>query len=79
VRLVLDTNIVLSALLWRGTPYQLLTRINQTSTLQLVSSPVMLEELADVLNAPAVHQTPVRHRAKRCADTGRLFAGGGVD
>jgi putative PIN family toxin of toxin-antitoxin system len=49
VRLVLDTNIVLSGLLWRGTPYQLLTQIKQTRTLQLVSSPVMLEELADVL------------------------------
>ncbi len=49
MRLVLDTNIVLSGLLWRGTPYQLFTRIKQTRTLQLVSSPVMLEELADVL------------------------------
>lgn len=49
MRLVLDTNIVLSGLLWRGTPYQLLTRIKQTRTLQLVCSPVMLEELADVL------------------------------
>jgi len=49
VRLVLDTNIVLSGLLWRGTPYQLLTQIKQTRTLQLVSSPMMLEELADVL------------------------------
>ena len=49
MRLVLDTNVVLSGLLWRGTPYQLLTHIKQTRTLQLVSSPVILEELADVL------------------------------
>ena len=49
MRLVLDTNIVLSGLLWRGAPYQLLTQIKQTRTLQLVSSPIMLEELADVL------------------------------
>lgn len=49
MRLVLDTNIVLSGLLWRGAPYQLLTQIKQTRTLQLVSSPMMLEELADVL------------------------------
>lgn len=50
MRLVLDTNIVLSGLLWRGTPYQLLTLIKKnTHTLQLASSPAMLEELADVL------------------------------
>lgn len=49
MRIVLDTNIVLSGVLWRGTPYQLLTLVKQTSTLQLVSSPVLLEELADVL------------------------------
>lgn len=49
VRLILDTNVVLSGLLWRGTHYQLLTHIKQTRSLQLVSSPDILEELADVL------------------------------
>lgn len=29
VRLVLDTNVALSALLWRGTPYRLLQAIGQ--------------------------------------------------
>jgi uncharacterized protein len=46
VRIVLDTNVVLSGLLWRGTPYQLLSHIKQTRTLQLVSSSIVLEELA---------------------------------
>jgi putative PIN family toxin of toxin-antitoxin system len=49
VRLVLDTNIVTSGLLWRGTPYQLLTHVKETRSLQLVSSPALLDELADVI------------------------------
>ncbi|MFN8773012.1 MAG: hypothetical protein ACK5ZQ_08590, partial [bacterium] len=35
VRIVLDTNVVLSALLWRGTPYRLLATIGQRSSIQL--------------------------------------------
>jgi uncharacterized protein len=53
VRLVLDTNVVISALLWRGTPYQLLDLIRQRDDLQLVSSVVLLEELAVVLARPS--------------------------
>jgi len=53
VRIVLDTNVVLSALLWRGTPYQLLESIRQRADIQLYSSPVLLQELADVLTRPA--------------------------
>jgi putative PIN family toxin of toxin-antitoxin system len=49
VRIVLDTNVVLSALLWRGTPHQLLTTISQRADIQLYSSAALLEELADVL------------------------------
>lgn len=49
MRIVLDTNVVLSALLWRGTPHQLLTTISQRSDIQLYSSAALLEELADVL------------------------------
>jgi len=54
VRLVLDTNTVLSALLWRGAPYGLLEGVrNQHPRLQLYSSPVLLEELTDVTARPA--------------------------
>ena len=49
MRIVLDTNVVLSALLWRGTPYRLLEAFRQRSDVQLVSSATLLEELADVL------------------------------
>ncbi len=53
MRIVLDTNVVLSALLWRGTPYRLLDAIRQRSSTQLYSSATLLEELADVLTRPS--------------------------
>lgn len=53
MRIILDTNVVMFALLWRGPPYQLLETIRQNAQLQLYSSPVLLEELADVLTRPA--------------------------
>lgn len=57
MRLVLDTNTVLSALLWRGTPYRLLQAIrHQHPSLQLYSSPVLLEELTDVITRPSFTQ-----------------------
>ena len=49
MRIVLDTNVVTSALLWRGIPYQLLQTLRLRSNLQLYSSAALLEELADVL------------------------------
>lgn len=53
-RFVLDTNVVLSGLLWRGPPYSLLTHIAQQVGLQLFSSPALLDELADVLGRPSM-------------------------
>lgn len=53
VRIVLDTNVVLSALLWRGTPYRLLDAIRQRGEVRLFTSPALLDELADVLTRPS--------------------------
>lgn len=53
MRIVLDTNIVLSALLWRGTPYRLFDAIRQQPDVQLYSSATLLAELADVLTRPS--------------------------
>ena len=53
MRIVLDTNVALSALLWRGKPYQLLEAIRQRSDIRLFSSPTLLAELADVLSRPS--------------------------
>ncbi len=52
-RIVLDTNIVLSGLLWRGPPHALLTHIGQNPGIHLFSSQALLDELADVLVRPS--------------------------
>lgn len=66
MRLVLDTNVVISALLWRGKPYQLLEAVSRSRELRLFSSPALLEELADVLARPMA--------AKRLALIGKTAA-----
>ena len=63
VRIVLDTNVVLSALLWRGTPYRLLYAVRQQEQVELFTSIALLEELAEVLLRPTA--------AKRLASIGR--------
>ena len=66
MRIVLDTNVVLSALLWRGKPYRLLEAICQRSDVRLFSSPALLDELADVLaRASPTKQLAVIGRSAR--------------
>lgn len=48
MRLVLDTNVVASALLWGGTP-ALLLRARREQRITLFTSPPLLAELADIL------------------------------
>lgn len=65
---MLDTNVALSALVWRGAPYRLLQAIRrQPETVQLYSSEALLTELADVLARPhlrrplaAIGKTPAK-------------------
>ncbi|MBV5294172.1 MAG: putative toxin-antitoxin system toxin component, PIN family [Curvibacter lanceolatus] len=52
MRIVLDTNIVISALLWQGAPHQLLGGIRTHADWQICSSLALLDELADVLARP---------------------------
>ena len=47
MRVVLDTNIVISALLWRGDPYRLL-QLGVAGEFELLTSPVLIAELAEV-------------------------------
>ncbi len=52
LRILLDTNVVFSAILWRGAPHQLLEKISARNNIRLFTSPVLLEELAEVLLRP---------------------------
>jgi len=52
VRLVLDTGVVFSGLLWRGTTYRLLTALRQAPEVRLFSTATLFAELADVLSRP---------------------------
>jgi putative PIN family toxin of toxin-antitoxin system len=49
VRIVLDTNVVISALLWRGEPFHLFQAIRQNEHAQLFTSAALLQEMAEVL------------------------------
>ncbi len=49
MRAVIDTNVLLSGLLWRGAPHELLNHV-RSGELTLISSSALLFELADVLN-----------------------------
>ena len=59
VRVVLDTNTVVSALVWAGTPYALIEAATE-ERLELYSSPALIEELTEVLGrakfAPRLQQ-----------------------
>jgi putative PIN family toxin of toxin-antitoxin system len=75
VRIVLDTNAVVSALLWRGTPYRLLEAARQRDQVQLFTSTVLLEEFADVLLRPV----PVNKRLAILGMTARQVLADYVD
>jgi putative PIN family toxin of toxin-antitoxin system len=56
VRIVIDTNVWVSGLLWRGAPWELL-RLAEKGSLTLCTTPEILSELADVLSYERI-----RHR-----------------
>lgn len=53
MRIVCDTNVLISALLWGGTPGRILERI-ESNLDQLYTSRILLQELAKVLNYPKI-------------------------
>jgi putative PIN family toxin of toxin-antitoxin system len=59
VRAVIDTNVLLSGLIWRGTPHILLERL-RAGTLGLISSPALIAELAGVIARPKFSAMLVR-------------------
>ncbi len=51
MKIVFDTNVFISALLWHGPPHELLRAIEK-GTFTLCTTPALLEELRDVLSRP---------------------------
>ena len=49
MRIVIDTNVWVSGLLWRGAPWELL-RLAEQGSVTLCTTPEILSELADVLS-----------------------------
>ena len=64
MRAVIDTNVLLSRLLWRGAPYELLEQV-RNGELTLISSPALLAELADVISRPKFDAILVRSNTSR--------------
>ena len=64
LRVVIDTNGLLSGLLWHGAPHVLLEHV-RAGTLGLVSSPAILAELAIVLARPKFEVILARSNTSR--------------
>jgi putative PIN family toxin of toxin-antitoxin system len=64
MRVVLDTNVLLSGLLWHGAPHALIERVRE-GTLTLISSPVLLAELAEVIARPQFETILARSNTSR--------------
>ena len=56
MRLVLDTNIGVAALLWEGPPRRLLDRAIDDETIALYSTPTLIDELTQTLRYPKFAQ-----------------------
>ena len=77
MRAVIDTNVLLSGLLWHGQPHRLLEHV-RGGTLAMVSSPALLAELADVIGRTTFAAILVRStttRRKLLAKMRRLVEG----
>jgi uncharacterized protein len=64
MRAVLDTNVLLAGLLWRGPPYALLEQV-RSGALTFISSPELLAELAEVLARPNFDAIVSRSKSSR--------------
>lgn len=64
MRAVIDTNVLVAALLWRGPPHALLEQV-RAGALQIVSSPALLAELADVIGRPRFEAALARTNTSR--------------
>lgn len=72
MRLVLDTNVVVSGMLWRGAPRRLL-ELARTGDIQLFTSPELLSELEQTLGYAKL-QTKVAASRRSARDLVNLYA-----
>jgi len=70
MRIVADTNIVVSALLWRGNPRRLLDAARD-GIIELFTSAVLLEELEEVLSRDFSPPTAILNFHVLSVGTGR--------
>ena len=61
VRAVVDTNVLLSGLLWRGAPHRLIEQA-RAGALTLIVSPILLAELGEVIHRPKFRTILARSR-----------------
>ena len=75
VRAVVDTNVLLSGLFWRGKPHAVIEQV-RAGALSLISSPGLLAELAEVINRPKFEEILARSNtdAQRMLDELRRLA-----
>jgi uncharacterized protein len=59
VRAVIDTNVLVSGLLWRGAPHALIEQV-RAGALTLISSPALLAEFGEVIERPKFQPTLAR-------------------
>lgn len=70
MRVVIDTNVLISALIWHGTPHQLLAETRQGNA-QLILSATLFEEISEVIHRgkfAAILQTTSRTPARLLAE-----------
>lgn len=74
MKAVIDTNVLIAGLLWRGPPHALLEQV-RVGSVSLVSSPALLAELADVMGRvkfDAILTRTNTSRERSLADVRRL-------
>jgi len=62
VRVILDTNVVVSALIWGGTPYRLIEAA-ANGAITLYTSSILLDELREVLRRPHLASRLLPHHS----------------
>ena len=61
MRTVIDTNVLLSGLLWRGAPHRLIEAV-RVGALAFITSPALLAELGEVIHRPKFQTILARSR-----------------